>query len=92
MRYLANLIKGIVNLAVTIGAFVFVMHVFWEHNNNSPWWYTTLAAIAGIIVATVVDEVAVFILSRKYGESVTINEENLAKAIVDEYEKRNPES
>ena len=92
MRYLANLIKGIVNLAVTIGAFAFVMYVFWKHNNNSPWWYTTLAAIAGIIVATVVDEVTVFILSRKYGESITINEESLAKAIVDEYEKRNPEA
>ena len=87
MRHLTIFLKNIVNLVLTFGSGIAVTYALVVKNPNYNWIEFALFMFVGIVVGLTVDSVTIVILTRKYGENYN-DGEALAKAIMDEYERR----
>lgn len=87
MRHLTIFLKNIVNLVLTYGSGIAVTYALVLKNPNYNWIEFALFMFVGIVVGLSVDSVTMVILNRKYGENYN-DGEALAKAIMDEYERR----
>ena len=87
MRHLTIFLKNIVNLILTFGSGILIVYALVLKNPGYNWIEFALFMFVGIVVGLTVDSVTMVILNRKYGENYN-DGEALAKAIIDEYERR----
>ena len=87
MRFLTNFLKSLINLVATFSSGILVTYAFMIKNPNYNWIEFALFMFVGIVVGLSVDSICMVIFSRKYDETLDSNSD-LAKAIIDEYEKR----
>ena len=68
MRYLTNLIKSIINLALDLG-FIVLAIVFWFLNfTDHPKWEFIIYCIVVSLLTAGIDNMCINVFSRKYGE------------------------